>query len=111
MPLQDAACRCSSKAVPDHLPQCRHEKWPPTRTSILTVALSSGLAPTKSKTPEGLHRRHGVTAKVTCGLTVMWLSAWASFGVGSGVWLKQIYGARASVEAVGNVIVRRMTTE
>ena len=61
----------------------------------------------KFEMPEGFHRRHGATAKLTCGLLVTCLSAWASFSNGSGVWRKQICGAGADIGEVRIAIVGR----
>ena len=55
----------------------------------------------KFETLEGLHRRHGATVKLTCGLLVACLSVSANFGVGSGVWRKQICGVGADIGEVG----------
>ena len=53
---------------PDRPPASRRKKRPPTHVSILAVPISSQ---SKSETPEGLHWRHGATAKLTCGLLVI----------------------------------------
>ena len=51
----------------------------------------------KLETLEGLHRRHGATAKLTYGLVSMHMSGRPSIAVTSGVCRKLHYGAEATI--------------
>ena len=55
----------------------------------------------KFKTREVTPRRHAVTAKLTCGPLVAWLSVWGSFGVRNVVQRNQICGVTATLGKSG----------
>ena len=65
------------------------------------ASLPSPWKPAESGTPELLQRHHSATAKLACDPLVAWLSARASFDVGSGLRRKRICGARAQIGEVG----------
>ena len=90
MPHQNAAYLQSSEVAPDRPPASRREKRPPAHSSTFE----------KLETLEGLHRRHGATAKLTYGLVSMHMSGRPSIAVTSGVCRKLHRGAEATIVKV-----------